>query len=198
MAGAFVAGLLAPLHELQASVGPGVFSGDDPARTLRDAGRMLTDVVAAGTSAADQMGSAWSGVAADAATRTMLTAFRGADEIAAQVSATAGRVNGASDAVARARAELARIVDEFTGTATALEGQLPQSAGALVEAARSALDEAAGVVTELEAELDGHAAAIAAPTTAASGAESATSPATSPASLMSSTLRMRAEKSDGH
>lgn len=179
MPGAFVAALTAPLLELQAAVGSGVFPADDPARMLHDAGRMLADLTSAGTSMADGITRAWSGAGADAASQVIATALAGAGDAATHASLMAGRVGAAGDAVARAKARLQRIVDDFAATARALEGRLPQSAGALTDAARRALDEAVGVVDELEAELDGHAAAVAAP-------PPASAPATMPAGMMSS------------
>src|SRR6202022_3995195 len=67
-------------------------------------------------------------------------------------------------------------------TAHTLEAGLPETAGALEQAARRALDEAIGVVTSLENELDGHTAAVTAQSPAAQA------PAISPASLMSSAM----------
>jgi cell wall-associated NlpC family hydrolase len=160
---AFVAALTAPLHELQAAVGTGVFTGDDPAIMLSDASRSLTDVAAAGVAAANQVGTVWSGAAANAATLAISTALTGAADLATLATGMAGRVSAASDAVAVAKAKLQRIVDEFEATARALEPRLPESAGALVDAARRAFAEATGVVAELEAELDGHASAVSAP-----------------------------------
>jgi peptidoglycan DL-endopeptidase CwlO len=160
VASALVASLVAPLHELHAVVGSGVFSGDDPARLLLDASRLLTTVADVGAAAAGQVGGAWTGLAADAATTTISTALRGAADLAARTSSMASRVGAASDAVAQAKTQLQRIVDDFEATAQALEADLPQSAYALAEAARRALADAVGVVTELEAELDGHTAAV--------------------------------------
>ncbi len=160
MASALVASLAAPLHELHAVIGSGVFSGDDPARLLLDASRLLTTVADAGTAAAGQVGGAWTGLAADAATTTISTALRSAADLAARTLSMASRVGAASDAVAQAKAQLQRIVDDFEATAQAMEADLPQSADALAEAARRALADAVGIVTELEAELDGHTAAV--------------------------------------
>jgi cell wall-associated NlpC family hydrolase len=162
---------------LQSSVGTGVFTGDDPAAMLRHASQVLTDVAATGAAAVGQVGAVWSGAAANAATLTISTALTAAADLAALASGMAGRVSTASDAVAVAKAKLQRIVDEFEATASALEPQLPESAGALGEAARRALDEARGVVAELEAELDGHAAAVSAPSTPTTSPAAMTSPA---------------------
>jgi len=186
---ALVAALAAPLHELQATVGSGVFSGDDPARMLLDASLVLADVASAGSASVGRMAGAWSGLAADAATQTISTALTGAADLAVQASGMASRVDAASDAVARAKARLQRIVDDFETTARAMENDMPQSAGALAEAARRALAEAAGVVTELEAELDGHAAAVA----ASGSTPTAQAPATSPTGLASSMLPAAAD-----
>jgi cell wall-associated NlpC family hydrolase len=160
---ALVTALAAPLLELQTTVGSGVFTGDDPARVLDEASGILTDLAAAGSAALGDVGAAWSGVAANAASQAISTALTAAGDAAARASMMAGRVGAASDAVTRAKTELQRIIDEFQATAAALEGDLPRSAPALADAARQALGKAAGVVDELQAELDGHAAAVAQP-----------------------------------
>jgi cell wall-associated NlpC family hydrolase len=180
VSGAFVTALTAPLLELQAAVGSGVFSGDDPSRMLCDAGQIIADVVSVGASAAAGMGAQWSGAAANAAGQAISTALATASDLSTHASAMAGRVGNAAEAIARARAELQRIVDEFTATAHALEPGLPRTAGALADAAQRAMDEATGVVAELEAELDGHASAVAQPV--------APQAVTSPAGLMTSAL----------
>jgi peptidoglycan DL-endopeptidase CwlO len=161
--GQFVTALAAPLLELQAAVGSGAFTGDDPARMLHEAGQMIADVVSAGASVATGMGAGWAGAAANAAGQAFSTALATAADLGTHASAMAGRVGDAADAIARAKAELARIIDEFTATAQALEPGLPATAAAIVDAAQRALHEAQGVVAELEAELDGHASAVAAP-----------------------------------
>ena len=186
MGSALVAALAAPLHELQAAVGPGVFTGDDPARMLLDASRVLTDVASMGITAAGQVAGAWSGLAAEAATLTISTALAGAADLATHASSMASQVGAATDAVTRAKAQLQRIVDDFEATAQALEHDLPRSGPALAEAARRALADAAGVVAELEAELDGHAAAVTESGTAAMPV--AQTPVTSPAGMSSSML----------
>jgi len=182
---ALVAALAAPLRELQAAVGPGLFTGDDPARMLLDASRALTDIAATGSASVGQVGGMWSGLAADAATQAISTALNSAADLATHASGMANRVGAASEAVANAKARLQRIVDDFEAAAAALERDLPHSAGALAEAARRALTDASGVVAELEAELDGHAAAV----TESSAAVTPTgqAPATSPAGLSPAT-----------
>jgi cell wall-associated NlpC family hydrolase len=180
---ALIAALAAPLHELQAAVGPGLFTGEDPAKMLLHASRALTDVAATGSATVGQIGGVWSGLAADAATQAISTALDGAADLATHASGMAKRVGAASEAVARAKARLQRIVDDFEATASELERDLPGSGPALAEAARRAMTEAAGVVAELEAELDGHAAAVT--ESAAAVAPYAQAPVTSPAGLSS-------------
>jgi cell wall-associated NlpC family hydrolase len=70
----------------------------------------------------------------------------------------------ALDAVARARARLRAIIDEFEARAAAFEAgpDSPAAVQALINAARRALDEALAVVDELRAELDTEAAAVSA------------------------------------
>ncbi|HET7665593.1 MAG TPA: C40 family peptidase [Mycobacterium sp.] len=184
MASALVTSLAAPLRELQAAVGTGVFTGDDPAVMLRDASRVLTDVAASAASTAGQMGAAWSGAAADVATQAITTAFTTASELATHALGMANRVGAASEAVARAKARLQRIIEDFETTSRSLEPGLPATAGAIADAARRALEDATLVVGELESELDGHASAVSQQPTA--GAAPMTAPMTSPAGLMSS------------
>jgi cell wall-associated NlpC family hydrolase len=139
---------------------------------------VIADVVSAGASAAGDMGSLWAGSAADAAGQAFSTALATAADLATHASAMAGRVENAADAITRAKSELQRIVDQFTATAHALEPGLPGTAGALADAARQALADATAVVAELEAELDGHASAVAQPAQAM----------TSPAGMLSSAM----------
>ncbi|MGE5693831.1 MAG: NlpC/P60 family protein [Candidatus Sericytochromatia bacterium] len=186
MASALVTALAAPLHELQAAVGDGVFTDDDPAQVLRAASQAVAELTADGTAGLGQIGAQWSGMAANAAGRTISAALTGAADLATHASGMASRVDAASDAVARTKAQLQRIVDDFEATAQTLEEDLPRSAPALAEATRRALADAAGVVAELEAELDGHAAAVAESGAAATPAMQP--PVTSPAGMSSSML----------
>jgi cell wall-associated NlpC family hydrolase len=170
---ALVTELTAPLLELQSALGSGEITADDPVRRLRDAGRILSDIAAVGTAAAQQMDSAWSGAAADAAARAVVTALAGATDAASRASDIADRVGTAADKVARARAELQRIIDEFQATAAALERDLPESADELASEAQRALQRAVAIIEELRAELDGHTAALAAPSPAPAPASGA-------------------------
>ncbi len=181
-----VTALAAPLHELQAAVGPGIFADDDPAKMLRDASRAITDLASNGAAGVGQIGELWSGMAANAAGQAISSALTGAADLATHASGMASRVDAASDAVARAKAQLQRIVDDFEATAQALERDLPRSGPALAEAARRALADAAGVVAELEAELDGHAAAVT--ESGAAAMPAAQAPVTSPAGMSSSMM----------
>lgn len=183
MASALVTALAAPLHELQAAVGDGVFTDDDPAIMLRAASHAIAELTSSGTAAVGQMGSQWSGLAANAAGQAISAALTGAADLATHVAGMAGRVDAASEAVARAKARLQRIVDDFEATAQRLERDLPKSAPALAEATRRALADAAGVVAELEAELDGHANAVTQSGSAAMPAAQA--PVTTPAGMSS-------------
>ncbi len=166
-------------------VGDGRFAaaGDDPVGQMRDAGHRLVELAAAGQHAAGGVGDHWSGRGHDAAQQFFATAFSAVDDVGTRSVALAGRVGAAADAVALANTELQRIVDDFTATAHALEPGLPGTAGALMDAARRAVDDAVGVVSRLEDELDTHAAAVSAPT----GPAAATPPAgaTAAAPLMS-------------
>ena len=95
---------------------------------------------------------------------------------AGQLGATAA---AAAAAIAEARERLHGIVDRFEARAAALEPHLdsPGVAEELLAEAQRPLEEAVAVVDELQAELDGHGAAL-------TGSAAPTSPAsTSPAGM---------------
>ena len=185
MASALVAALTAPLHELQARVGSGVFTGDDPARMLLDASQGSRRTWAAsGAAATGQVGEMWSGLAADTAGDAH--DLDGPQQRRRPRDARVGHGEPRGRRIGRGRArEGAAAADRrrLRGQAYRLERDLPASAGSLADATRRALTDAAAVVAELEAELDGHAAAVAESGAAVMPAAPVTSPAgLSPAS----------------
>jgi cell wall-associated NlpC family hydrolase len=165
MPSATVAALAAPLRRVQALVGPGWATAGDPGATLSDVRDMLTDVASAAGQAWRHTEGGWSGAGADAAAEfaaTTASAIDAAADRAGDLSATA---EDAARAVADAHRRLQDVVDEFEAKASVLEPNLdsPGVARELLTEARDALARAIAIVEELQAELDGHAAALDAP-----------------------------------
>jgi cell wall-associated NlpC family hydrolase len=179
MPSALVAALSAPICDVAAMVGSGWSTGGDPATVLAGVRDDLAAVSEAAASAWGSVSDGWTGPAAEAAREFSSATVAAVSAIASRADDLRATTTGAAEAVARARARLQTILDEFEARAAALEAGLkePGTEEALVAEARRALDEAVAVVEELEAELDGHAAAV----TAAAGPAS-----TSPASAMPS------------
>lgn len=152
-----MAGLAAPLQELQATLGTGT---PDAASALAGVRAALADVAAA-TSRSWQA-TRWDGDAGTAAAAFTESTVAAVDAMAVRADRLGAATADASDAVARARARLQRIVADFEARAEQLESQLdePGAADELVAEARQALDEAEGVLAELRAELDGHASSV--------------------------------------
>ena len=152
-----MAGLAAPLRELQATLGTGT---PDAASALAGVGAALADVaVATGRS---WQATRWEGDAGAAAAAFTESTVAAVGAMAARADQLGTATADAADAVARARARLQRIVTDFEARAEQLESQLdePGAADELVAEARRALDEAEGVLAELRAELDGHASSV--------------------------------------
>ena len=152
-----MAGLAAPLRELQATLGTGT---PDAASALAGVRAALSDVAAA--TGRSWQATRWEGDAGAAAAAFTESTVAAVDAMAARADQLGAATAGAADAVARARARLQRIVAEFEARAEQLESQLdePGAADELVAEARRALDEAEGVLAELRAELDGHASSV--------------------------------------
>jgi cell wall-associated NlpC family hydrolase len=170
MPSAFVATLAAPIRAVQALVGPG-WSGDpgDPVAILGRA-RDVLDEVAAGTRRTwAQADSRWTGAGADGAAGFMARTVAAIDQLAEHADQLTTAAAAAGAAVDRARARLHEIVDRFEVRAAALEPHLesPGVAEKLLAEARRSLAEAVAVVEELEARLDGNAAALSVPTASA-------------------------------
>ncbi|OBB58147.1 glycoside hydrolase [Mycobacterium sp. 852013-51886_SCH5428379] len=161
MPGALTAALSAPLHELQALVGPG-WSGAGPASALAGLQDTLSGVAEAVDAAARQAGAGWTGAGARGAEE-----FSGATSVAVlRLAEYAGELGAgtraAGAAAAHARGRLRDIVDRFESRAAALEPHLdtPGVAEELLAEAQGALREAVTVVEELRAELDSRSAAV--------------------------------------
>ena len=146
---------------------------------VRDA---LADVSVTGRRAWQQTGAEWSGAGADAAAEFSHATVAAVEELSIRVGHLGATAARAADAVARARARLQTIVEEFEARAAALEADLeePGVADALIDEARRALEEANAVVDGLRAELDAQAAAMTAPSVAAPETPAATTPAAAP------------------
>ena len=160
-----VSALSAPIREVQALVGPGWSGGDDAAAVLSGVRDALTDVAVAGRRAWDDAAGQWAGDGADAASEFTHATVDAVDALAIRAEHLGASTAKAADAVARARARLRTIVEEFEARAAALEADLdaPGAAEELVSEAHRALDAALAVVDELRTELDAQAAAVSAP-----------------------------------
>lgn len=174
--------LTAPIREVQSLVGPG-WTDDptgDPGTVLREVREALADLSAAGGRAWNQAEASWWGAGADGAAEFAAQTVATTDALATRIGDRGTTVDAASAAVARANERLQAIIDRFEARATALEPHLdsPGVAEEMLEEARRSLAEAVGVVDELQAELDSHAAALAGPTPSSP-------PATVPAGLTS-------------
>jgi cell wall-associated NlpC family hydrolase len=159
-----VTALSTPIREVQALVGPG-WSGEDPAAVLSGVRDALADVSVAGRRAWNDAAGQWAGDGADAASEFTHATVTAVDALAARAEQLGASTAKAADAVARARARLHEIVEDFEARAAALEADLdaPGVAEELMSEARRALDEAVAVVDELRTELDAQAAAVSAP-----------------------------------
>ena len=165
MPSALVAALSAPIRDVAAMVGSGWSPGGDPATVLAGVRDDLAVISEAASSAWGSASDGWTGPAAEAAREFSSATVSAVSAIASRADDLRATTTRAAAAVARARARLQTILDEFEARAAALESELdtPGTEAALMAEARRALDEAVAVVEELEAELDGHAAAVAAP-----------------------------------
>jgi cell wall-associated NlpC family hydrolase len=160
MPDALVSGLTTSLRELQATVGTGTPGAAMALAGIRTA---LTDIAAA--TGRSWEGTRWVGEAGTAAAEFSRETVAAVDALAARAGDLGAAATNAAAAVARARARLQTIVDEFEARAAVLESRLdePGAADELVAEARRALDEAKGVIEELRAELDDRQAAVADP-----------------------------------
>ncbi len=122
----------------------------------------LTDVSAVATQAWQR--TSWVGDAGDAAAEFTRSTVAAIEAAANSAEGIRGAAAGAADAVARARARLQTIVDEFEIRAAALEARLDQPGVAeeLVEEGRRAIAEANAVVDDLRGQLDAQTHAVAA------------------------------------
>lgn len=177
MPSALVAGMTAPLRELQSLIGSG--SGAELATALRDVRTALHEVSASTSQAWSRAAQHWSGSGADAAAGVFTAAVAQTEELAQRVGRLGAAAEAAGTALARARERLREIVETFETQAAALEPYLdsPEIAEQLVAEARRSLDEAVSVVDELRAELDGHAAGLPAAASAPSTGTAPTAPA---------------------
>ena len=157
MASALVAGLAAPLRELQATLGTGT---PDAASALAGVRTALADVAAA--TGRSWQATRWEGDAGEAAAAFTESTVVAVGAMATRADQLGAATADAADAVARARARLQTIVSDFEARAEQLESQLddPGAADELVAEARRAIDEAEGVLADLRAELDGHASSV--------------------------------------
>ena len=186
MPSGLITALVAPIRELAAQVGPGWSDMGDPTASLAEVRDLLADVAAAARTGWSRAADGWTGAGADSAADLMSDTAAGADRLAMRIDDMRAGTANAAEAVARARLRLREIVDRFEERAAAIEAHLdePGAAEELREEARRALNEAEAVVDELRAELDGHAAGLAAsaaPAGFSAGAPTAPTGFTAPA-----------------
>lgn len=171
MPSSLVAGLSAPIREVQALVGPGFSGATDghPAAVLAGLRDALAGVAADIHRSWSDTAPQWTGAAAANAARFMASAAASADGLAVRTATLGEGTDRAAAAIDRAGTRLRAIVDAFEARADALEPHLdtPGVAEELLSEAQHALNEAVSVVDELRAELDGHAAMFGAPRTSA-------------------------------
>jgi cell wall-associated NlpC family hydrolase len=180
-----VSALSAPIREIQSMVGPGWSTDVDAAAVLGGARDALTEVSAETTRTWHRTGLQWSGAGADGAADFMTATIAAIDGLSARADGLSAAANSASAAVGRAHDRLHAIVERFEARAAALEPYLdaPGVTEQLMAEAQRSLAEAVTVVDELQAELDGHTAALTGPMTPATAA---TSPASfAPAAMPS-------------
>ncbi|MCT7660807.1 C40 family peptidase [Mycobacterium deserti] len=181
MPGALVAQVVEAIRRVRSTVGPGFSVGPlaDPAAALERTRDALMDVSAAARRSWLHAQASWSGSGADAAAGSIASTVAAIDGLAERVDRMSAAAGTASAAVQRADARLRAIADDFEARAAALEPFVdsPQVAQALLAEAQRSLDEAVAVVRELQAELDGHTAALTSEATPASTAPLATAPA---------------------
>jgi peptidoglycan DL-endopeptidase CwlO len=164
MPSATVAALAAPIRRVQALVGPG-WTADpsgDPAATLADVREALVDVAHAAGLAWQRTEAGWSGGGADAAADFAAATTSAIDAAAERAGGLGVTAEAAARAVADAHRRLQDVVEEFEARASALEPHLdsPGVAREMLAQARDALGRAIAIVEELQAELNGHAAAL--------------------------------------
>ena len=158
MPSALVAGLSAPLRQVQGLLGTG--PAEPPTAALARIRSALTDVSAAATRSWQQ--TRWVGAGGDAAGEFTRSTIAAIDALANRTEELGAAAADAAHAVARARVRLRAIVADFEARAAELEGRLDEAgtAGELADEARRALDAANAVIDDLRAELDGHRAAV--------------------------------------
>lgn len=158
MPSGLIAGLTAPLREVQSLVGSGAVT--ELATALRDVHNALREASASVDQAWGRAAQHWAGAGADAVAGVFTAAVTRTDELAERVGRLGAAAETAGAAVARARERLSDIVETFEARAAALEPFLdsPGVTEELVAEARRSLAEAVAVVDELRAELDEHAA----------------------------------------
>lgn len=153
MPGALTATLSAPLHQLLALVGSG--PPGPPSAALAGWAQQLDAAAAAIAGTGEQMLTSWNGSAAASAADRLGRAVATARLLGDRVAALGAEVAAATDAVARVRAALQRLIADFEARAAALETALerPGAAEQLVDEAREALARALRMLEELHAEL---------------------------------------------
>ena len=168
MPSALIAALAAPIREVAAQVGPGWSDEGDPTVALAEVRDLLADVVRGGAQRLEPdrrrvvgSGSRRRGRLRDGDRTRGRRSWRCGSTSCVRAPPTRRmRWHGPAS-------RLKDIINRFEDRAAALEPRLdePWAVDELRAEAQRALDEAVAVVDELRTELDGHAAAVAVPTT---------------------------------
>jgi cell wall-associated NlpC family hydrolase len=182
MPSGLIAALAAPIREVAAEVGPGWSGEGDPTTSLAHIRDRLADISAAARTGWGHTAERWSGAGADGAADFMSGVVESADRLALRIEDLRVSTTDAVHAVTLARSRLRDILSRFEERAAAIEARLDERGAAeeLREEARRALGEAVAVVDELRAELDSHAAGVAAPAVQAASTAPAGMPGGAP------------------
>jgi len=182
VASGLIDALAAPIRDLQALIARPADPFAEPGAALRRARDALAELADAARRAWDRAGVAWSGAGAVGAAEFMAATVADIDALAARADRMSAATTAAAAAVARAHQRLQQILDEFEARAAALAPYLddPAVVRALSAEARRSLAEAVGVVDALQADLTGHATALA-PVAPTPQAPTPTTPAGFPA-----------------
>lgn len=154
--------LTRPLTDLLDTFGTGVMPADGPPQALEIASAALDSAYAIGKLGLAELGSVWSGAAADAAAAKAEQVQERQVRLSERGTEIAAVLTEASDAVRAGLAELESIVQSFVSTAVAAGPALATPTGQImiVASAIDHLSRGLAVVARVRAELGSHTAAM--------------------------------------
>ncbi|GAA4478503.1 C40 family peptidase [Rhodococcus olei] len=154
--------LTRPLTDLLDTFGTGMMPTDGPPQALEIASAALDSAYAIGKLGLAELGSVWSGAAADAAAAKAEQAQERQVRLSERGTEIAAVLTEASDAVRAGLAELEAIVQSFVSTAVAAGPALATPTGQLmiVASAIDHLSRGLAVVARVRAELGAHTTAM--------------------------------------